>query len=43
MPIRVCALPFEHFLLWWNNFGLPHLMQTGKKDFIKEYSFRKYS
>ena len=31
MPIRVCALPFEHFLLWWNNFGLPHLMQTGKK------------
>jgi len=43
MPIRVCALPFEHFLLWWNNFGLPHLMLTGKKDFIKEYSFRKYS
>jgi len=43
MPIRVCALPFEHFLLWWNNFGLPHLMRTGKKDFIKEYSFRKYS
>lgn len=23
MPIRVCALPFEHFLIWWTNKGLP--------------------
>lgn len=21
MPIRVCALPFDHFLLWWHHFG----------------------
>ena len=21
MPIRICALPFEHFLLWWHHFG----------------------
>jgi heme/copper-type cytochrome/quinol oxidase subunit 2 len=23
MPIRVCALPFEHFLVWWTSKGLP--------------------
>lgn len=21
MPIRICALPFDHFLLWWHHFG----------------------
>lgn len=25
MPIRVCALSFEHFLLWWQTKGLPRL------------------
>lgn len=24
MPIRVCALPFEHFLIWWYHYGLPY-------------------
>lgn len=23
MPIRVCALPFEHFIVWWTTKGLP--------------------
>jgi len=26
MPIRVCALPFEHFLLWWYNYGSPFFL-----------------
>ena len=43
MPIRICALPFEHFLIWWNNFGLPRLMKTPKKKrYQKVYSNRKY-
>lgn len=25
MPIRLCALPFEHFLVWWQTKGLPRL------------------
>lgn len=28
MPIRVCALPFEHFLIWWTNKGLPKSTRT---------------
>ena len=28
MPIRICSLPFEHFLLWWNNIGLPKFLFT---------------
>jgi hypothetical protein len=31
MPIRVCALPFEHFLVWWNVFGLSRLATIDKK------------
>jgi len=43
MPIRVCALPFEHFLIWWNSFGLPKLMFPGKEyKNLKSYSFRKF-
>jgi len=42
MPIRVCALPFEHFLLWWNTFGLPKLMKNKNRNIRKEYSFRKF-
>lgn len=43
MPIRVCALPFEHFLVWWHSFGLPKLMYPGKKyKIMKSYSFRKF-
>jgi heme/copper-type cytochrome/quinol oxidase subunit 2 len=43
MPIRVCALPFEHFLIWWHTFGIPRLMTNRKlKHFTKHYAARKY-
>lgn len=43
MPIRVCALPFEHFLVWWHSFGLPKLLfTTAQKRYETYYSFRKY-
>jgi heme/copper-type cytochrome/quinol oxidase subunit 2 len=43
MPIRVCALPFEHFLIWWHTFGLPRLMTNRRlKRYTKHYSARKY-
>jgi heme/copper-type cytochrome/quinol oxidase subunit 2 len=43
MPIRICALPFEHFLVWWHSFGLPKLLFTNnQKRFESYYSFRKY-
>lgn len=43
MPIRVCALPFEHFLIWWHTFGLPKLVYTNnQKKYETYYSFRKY-
>ena len=40
MPIRVCALPFDHFLTWWYHFGAPKLMITNN---ALNYNFRKYS
>ena len=43
MPIRVCALPFEHFLVWWHSFGLPKLIYTNtQKKYETYYAFRKY-
>ncbi len=43
MPIRICALPFEHFLLWWQTFGLPKLLFTKNfKRYEYHYGFRKY-
>jgi len=43
MPIRVCALPFEHFLVWWHTFGLPKfLLYSGNKDKIKNFPTNKY-
>lgn len=43
MPIRICALPFEHFLIWWHNFGLPKLLFTNnKKNYQTYYGFRKF-
>lgn len=47
MPIRVCALPFEHFLVWWHTFGLPKfLFQSGKNKInfsTNKYFMRKFS
>lgn len=34
MPIRVCALPFEHFLIWWYHYGAPFFL-AGNQDRIK--------
>lgn len=31
MPIRVCALPFEHFLVWWQTKGFPRLARLNSK------------
>jgi heme/copper-type cytochrome/quinol oxidase subunit 2 len=44
MPIRICALPFDHFLLWWFHFGAPKFIPNNfsKKTSI-DYSLRKYS
>lgn len=43
MPIRICALPFEHFLLWWHTFGLPKLLFTHhQKKYGFHYGTRKF-
>lgn len=43
MPIRVCALPFEHFLVWWQTFGISKLLfTTNQKRYENYYAFRKY-
>lgn len=43
MPIRICALPFEHFLIWWHSFGLPKLLFTApNKNLQTYYGFRKF-
>lgn len=34
MPIRLCAIPFEHFLLWWQTRGLPRMYRS--KTFIEK-------
>jgi heme/copper-type cytochrome/quinol oxidase subunit 2 len=44
MPIRICALPFEHFLIWWSNYGLPKMLSTfKKKNYDSKYGLRRYS
>ncbi len=44
MPIRICALPFEHFLIWWSSYGLPKMLNTYKKKIYEyKYSFRKFN
>jgi heme/copper-type cytochrome/quinol oxidase subunit 2 len=43
MPIRICALPFEHFLIWWHSFGLPKLLFTvNRKNSQNYYGTRKF-
>jgi len=43
MPIRVCALPFEHFLVWWHSFGIPKLLfSKNERKYETYYSFRKF-
>jgi heme/copper-type cytochrome/quinol oxidase subunit 2 len=42
MPIRVCALPFEHFLIWWYHYGAPFFL-AGNQDrsSFKSNSFKQ--
>lgn len=37
MPIRICALPFEHFMIWWYHYGLPYFnnVNSGRKESVK--------
>lgn len=43
MPIKVCALPFEHFVIWWQSFGLTKLTFTNtQKKYNNYYNFRKF-
>jgi NADH:ubiquinone oxidoreductase subunit 5 (subunit L)/multisubunit Na+/H+ antiporter MnhA subunit/heme/copper-type cytochrome/quinol oxidase subunit 2 len=30
MPIRLCALPFEHFVVWWQSKGLARMNRTSQ-------------
>jgi hypothetical protein len=45
MPIRICALPFEHFLIWWYHYGIPYFnaIEGNRKNSIvtgiKQYSW----
>jgi heme/copper-type cytochrome/quinol oxidase subunit 2 len=47
MPIRICALPFEHFLVWWHTFGLPKFLFPSNKESVKntttKFFNRKFS
>lgn len=43
MPIRLCVLPYEQFLLWWHHFGLPKLLYSRRnKNYLGNVYFRKY-
>ncbi len=30
MPIRLCALPFDHFMVWWQTKGLPRINRLNR-------------
>jgi cytochrome c oxidase subunit 2 len=42
MPIRLCALPFQHFVVWWKSKGLARLNRTSEinrnRFFAKDFS-----
>lgn len=43
MPIRVCALPYEHFVVWWQTKGLPKLLKLNyKRTLNREYGYTKF-
>ena len=41
MPIRLCILPFEHFLIWWNTFGLTKFFNLNDTAFNKDEFLNK--
>ena len=42
MPIRVCALSYHHFLLWWQTKGLPRLHRSEKLTKKKSLLLNKF-
>ena len=43
MPIRLCVLTFEHFLVWWQHFGLPKLLFTESRNrFETDFGLKKF-
>jgi len=43
MPIRICALPFEHFVVWWQHFGLNKLLYSfNKKSFESKFAGKTF-
>lgn len=43
MPIRVCAINFEHFLLWWQHKGLPRTYRSKNKIHNKSVLLQKFN
>jgi len=44
MPVRICALPFEHFVIWWQHFGLGKtLFSFNKKKFELKFINKTFS
>lgn len=44
MPIRLCALPFEHFLVWWHHFGVNKMLASiSKKRYESKYSGKSFA
>jgi len=45
MPIRVCALSYHHFLLWWQTKGLPRLHRSKplskKSVLLNKFKFKR--
>ena len=43
MPIRVCALPYDHFIFWWNTFGITKFFSNFKNTQSKiEFANKKF-
>jgi hypothetical protein len=42
MPIRVCALQYNHFLLWWQTKGLPRMYRTKELSTKKSVLLNKF-
>ena len=44
MPIRICMLPYEHFFVWWQHFGLPKVLNIPNRDRLEaSYSSKVFN
>lgn len=44
MPVRLCILPFEHFVIWWQHFGLSKLLFSfSKKRFEAKFANKTFA